>query len=107
MVGSRVSSAAIALFLFSIAGFGASPKLAPDLVGLDPGSFVDVIVQFSSLPDNAQAARIRALGGNPKVDLSGIGALVYSLPAAALEALAHTPNVVYISPDREVTATLD
>src|SRR5260370_28552164 len=103
----RLLCATFAILLFSIPCSGASPKLAPDLAGLDPASFVDVIVQYTAAPNESHAARIRALGGTPKVDLSVIHAAVYTLPAAALEALANTPNVVYVSPDREVRATLD
>src|ERR1019366_1580169 len=107
MIRSHVRCAVFALLLLAAPCFGASPKLSPDLAGLDPASFVDVIVQFAALPDQAQAARIHALGGNPKLDLSLINAAVYSLPAAALNALANSPNVLYVSPDRQVAATLD
>ena len=93
--------------LFSIPCFGGPDKIAPDLTGLDPSSFVDVIVQFAGPPDDAQGARIRALGGAPKATLDIINAGVYTLPAKAIEALSNSPNVVYISPDREVTGSLD
>src|SRR4051794_37641774 len=87
--------------------FGESAKVARDLTRVDRSSTVDVIVQFSGRPDAAQAARVRALAGNPKADLSVINAAVYSIPGSAIESLSDSPGVAYVSPDREVTATLD
>src|SRR5689334_16261315 len=86
--------------------FGDSPKLSPDLAS-DPSSVVDVIVQFDGPPGESQHAGVRQLGGTLKADLGFMRAGLYSLPARALEALANNPNVIYVSPDRQVNATLD
>jgi serine protease AprX len=86
--------------------FGA-PKLAPDLANLDPQSNVRVIVQFATPPGLQDHQRIQQAGGVHESDLDLVRGSVYSLPAAALKGLANNPNVLYVSPDRPVNATLD
>src|SRR6185369_5155500 len=98
---------AFALVLVPFLGFSSSAKLAPDLAQIGPQSKVDVIIQFATPPGNAQHARIMQRGGLLKTDLDLVKAAAYSLPAAALDALADDPEIVYISPDREVTPALD
>lgn len=95
------------LFLPAIC-WGDSSNIAPDLAGADPHSVVNVIVQFLSPPSSDDTHGISQLGGVPlEADLSVIGAELYSFPAQALGALAHNPNIAYISPDRPVSPTLD
>ena len=91
----------------AIAAFGAEPKIARDLEGVDPASTVDVIVQYAKTPTAEDHQRILNRGGKFKRDLSIIKAGHYSLPASALSALAKDSNVVAISPDREIRGTLD
>ena len=74
---------------------------------MDSRVVTDVIVQFTSPAADEQHRNIASLGGRFKADLGLIKSAVYSLPAAALPALARMPNVEYVSPDREVEATLD
>lgn len=105
---TRVRIRVIALVcFFSAVCLGQVNKIAPDLTGLDPASFVDVIVRFDGSGNASGDAAVRAMGGMPKAELQLIDAAVYSLPAKALEALSKNPNVLYISPDREVSAFLD
>ena len=103
----RLRSVGLALLLVSLVCAGQPRKLAPDLQGIDPGSTVSVIVQFATPPGAQELARIIQLGGVLITKLDLIQAAAYSLPASALAGLAKDPNVLYISPDREVTATLD
>jgi subtilisin family serine protease len=58
-------------------------------------------------PGDQQHASIRQRGGLLKANLDLVQASVYSMPAAALEALANNPAIVYISPDRDVAPALD
>jgi hypothetical protein len=103
----RFQPARFALLLIPLLCFGRSPKLASDLDNVDPQSTVDVIVQFATPADNEQHQKINQVGGLLRADLELIQGAVYSIPAAALTGLANNHNVLYISPDRQVTATLD
>ena len=95
------------IFLTPVFSQNVSPKLAKDLPDVDSRVVTDVIVQFTNPADDEQHRNIASLGGRFKADLGLIKSAVYSLPAAALPALARMPNVDYVSPDREVEATLD
>ena len=88
-------------------GFSASSKIAPDLEGADSNSTVDVIVQFSDVPTETDHQRIREHGAELKKELPVVKGALYSVPARKLEGLSENPRVVYISPDRQVGASLD
>src|SRR5690348_350698 len=107
MNGLRPAATALVCLVLSTVSYGSSPKIAPDLGGRDPASIVNVIVQFAPATAGAQQAFLAASGGTIVADLPLIEAVVVALPAAALEGVARNPNVLYISPDRSVTATLD
>jgi len=85
-----------ALLLTPVLGFGASPKIARDLDGVSAQATVPVIVQFASSPDNAQKQKLKNHGGRLRRELGMIRSAAYTLPAAALNALANDPQVVYI-----------
>src|SRR5580692_6978398 len=91
----------------AIAAFGAEPKIARDLEGVDPASTVDVIVRYAKTPTAENHQRILDRGGKFKRDLSIINAGHYSLPASALSEVAKDSDVVAISPDRAVRGLLD
>src|SRR6266852_1008168 len=107
MKNLQVCSAVFALVLVPFLGFGRSAKLASDLAQIGPQSRVDVIIQFVRPPGDQQHARILQRGGLLKTNLDLVQAAVYSIPAAALDALANDPEIVYISPDRDVAPALD
>ena len=98
-------------------GLSGKANVSPDLAALvvanaaNPGAIHDVIVQFRSLPSQAEIARLNANAGGhgPRqdVDLSAIQAQIYSMPIQALAGLANDPNIAYLSPDRPVQTTLD
>ena len=98
---------AFALLLTPPLCFGVSPKIAPDLAGVSPQTTVTVIIRFSSPLDNAVKQKLKDRGGNLKAELNLIHAASYTFPAAALQGIADDPQVIYISPDRSVGATLD
>ena len=80
-------------------------KIAKDLAGKHHNTTVDVIVQFR--PGKASHAAIHARGGSVKDDLPIVDGVLASLPVQALEGLANDPNIVFLSPDREVKSTMD
>ena len=87
--------------------FGDPSKVAPDLANADPHSVLSVIVQFNLPPSGQDIGSINQLGGQEQADLPLIQGKLFSIPAAALNGIAHNPNVAYISPDRVVSGMLD
>ena len=97
----------IIFLLAASLAFAGSPKISKDLEGLEPGAFVDVIVQFKKAPSEADFGAVRGRGATEKKRLPLIKSGVFSLPVAALAGVANNPAISYISPDRPVTASLD
>jgi serine protease AprX len=95
------------LLLSSSAWLLASPKISPDLRRGSGEGEIDVIVQFASEPSHRDHERVVRRGGRFKGELGLIRAGLYSLPSQTVSALASDPNVVYVSPDRQVEALLD
>src|SRR5712692_2299893 len=81
----------------------ADPKLAKDLPSSNAAGLVDVIVQFRSMPGQAELNQL----GQTKRTFNIIRAVQLTLPPAAIRALANNPNVVYVSPDRPAQGALD
>jgi serine protease AprX len=88
-------------------GFAGASKISPDLLQADPDSTVDIIVQFTGVPTETDHQRIREHGAELKKELPVVKGALYSVPARKLEGLSKNPRVVYISPDRPVSASLD
>src|SRR6266487_6293685 len=89
---------------------GKKHKLSKDLDALKGGhngATVDVIIQFNQTPTAAHHQKVQDKGGVLKTNLDFIKAGHYSVPTGALDDLANDPDVAYISPDREVSGSLD
>src|SRR6266567_2968028 len=85
-------------------------KLSKDLDALKyghSGATVDVIIQFNQTPTDAHHQKVQNKGGVLKTNLDFIKGAHYSVPVESLDALADDPDVVYISPDRDVSGSLD
>src|SRR3989454_1022684 len=85
-------------------------KLSKDLdalKGSHSGASVDVIIQFNQTPTYAHHKKVQNKGGVLKPKLDFIKAAHYSVPVESLDALADDPDVVYISPDRRLSGSLD
>ncbi|MEX2261156.1 MAG: S8 family peptidase, partial [Bryobacteraceae bacterium] len=94
-------------------------KISPDLRGLSSNSVVDVIVQYKSIPQSTSGGGLLGglLGGIPivgpllnavvKVTLGLLNAVVYTLTMQSVRELSEDPNVIYISRDRPVGASLE
>src|SRR5437016_14595318 len=94
----------VLVLVLSTALFGAPDKLAKDLHQANPGTFLDVVIQWSKPPGPVHHAKVAAQGGALKQSFTVIKAGLYSVPAAALNGLAHDPEIVFISPDRKHSA---
>src|SRR5437899_6185189 len=85
-------------------------KLSKDLdalKGSHSGASVDVIIQFNQTPTDAHHQKVQNKGGVLKTKLDFIKGAHYSVPVESLDALADDPDVVYISPDRRLSGSLD
>ena len=71
-------------------------KLSHELQSIDPGSTVDMIVQFRTTPADSELKNLAA-HGVLKNTFRHFPAAVFRGRADALEALAANPNVAYIS----------
>jgi hypothetical protein len=71
------------------------------------GTAVDVIVQYQNDPSDADVAKFTGKGARFKDHLKRFRTATYTVPADAIDKLSDDPNVVYISPDRVVTAQFD
>jgi subtilisin family serine protease len=65
-----------------------------------------VLVGFTKTPGASERAAVARLGGEVLRDLSNVNAFAVSVPAAAMNGLAHNPNVQYVEPDETRNALL-
>ena len=95
--------------LSATTGFGQVSKIAPDLLSLLTGLLqpVNVVVQYNSAPSLLDITKLLTLGGTINAQYSLIPAIAVKLPAAVVTVLALDPGIAYISPDRQLTGTLD
>src|SRR5436309_15228297 len=110
--GTRL--ALLALITLLAAGLcladGKKHKVSQDLEALKSGpsgSTVDVIIQYNQVPTDAHHQKVQNKGGVLKTKLDVIKGAHYSVPVESLDALADDPDVVYISPDRRLSGSLD
>ena len=95
-----------ALVLFGECGaFAASSKLSNELAGRDPGEQVDVIVQYAHAPTARQHQKLLQRGATMRQEFWSLNGAAYRVPAAVLADLGSDPEVLYVSPDREVRST--
>src|SRR5215218_63326 len=88
----------------ALAGSG---KLSKDLDAVPPGTNVAVIVQYTRAPGQADFDRLTANGGWSLRALHSVAGIAAHLPASRLAALAASPEVAYITPDRPVRRSMD
>src|SRR6266446_853613 len=89
---------------------GKKHKLSKDLDALKGGhngATVDVIIQFNQTPTAAHHQKVQNKGGVLKTNLDFIKGAHYSVTVESLDTLANDPDVAFISPDREVSGSLD
>src|SRR5258707_4649753 len=110
--GARLALLALITLLAAVLSFadGNKHKLSTDLDALKGGhngATVDVIIQFNQTPTAAHHQKVQSKGGVLKTKLDFIKGAHYSVPVESLDDLANDPDVAYISPDREVSGSLD
>jgi subtilisin family serine protease len=82
-------------------------KVAPELSGATSSQTVRVIVQTKGRPTQAHDGAISAKGGSKRQSFDELNALTADVPANAVASLAAREDVEYVSPDRQVRASLD
>ena len=93
-----------------VASASHAPKLSPDLQALarsSSGKSVNVIVRQSprqGLGLSVVGNLLNLLGGRVTRSFGRLGAVAARVPARSLGALASRPEVLYVSPDRAVSA---
>src|SRR6266704_2548509 len=109
--GARLALLALITLLAAGLSFAdGKNKVSKDLDALKGGhngATVDVIIQFNQTPTDAHHQKVQSKGGVLKTNLDFIKAAHYSVPAESLDALADDPDVTDISPDRDVSGSLD
>ena len=83
----------------------AGSKLAPDLNG-NSNAPVDVIIQFKTAPTNQELKGL-AINGKVKRQFKHITAVNAEIPWTIVANLEADPNVTYVSPNRNMTGSLD
>ena len=74
--------------------------------GSTPTGMVDIIVQFKTQPNAEALNRVRA-AGDVRRQYRAIPAIHMTVPVSMIERIASNPLVVYVSPDRTTTSSLD
>ena len=97
---STIFRTSVLLPLLSITLFAGHSKISPDLAKVPPAAKADVIIQWSTHPNQAQHNQVIELGGVLRHCFSTINAAAYTVPVNALDALAQNPAIIYISLDR-------
>src|SRR4051812_18548229 len=95
------------LLAFLFATNLVAARLSDDLQRVPPGAMVDVIVQFTGAPSAADLEAIGRSGGSLKRRLPNIEGGLFTLPGAALQGISRNPHVLYVSPDRRLSGSLE
>jgi hypothetical protein len=98
---------ALALAMTLTAPLLAGGKLSRDFDRVRDQDTVGVIVEYKEGIGEKHHERIRRRGGRLKHQLRSINAGAYELSGRALRELENDTDVASISPDYEVSATLD
>ncbi len=93
------------LLLSATLSMAAPPRLSKDLRHVSSKQWVNVIVQYRVPPTQSEFKQVVIKGGSPQENLPLIRGGAFTVKASSLSTLANDPNVVYVSPNRTVTAT--
>ncbi len=101
------STPVFAAILLASPGFGQA-VIAPDLLQPKGEEIVEVLVQYKTQPSNNRRLRsMQARTGRQARQFENIPVAHVAVNAADLAALEQDPEVISISPDREVTSYLE
>src|ERR1700674_1521157 len=101
---NRTKVLLVAMTLAS-AAFADPHKVAPDLDDKERGKFSDVIIRFKSKLNPGHVQKIQGKGGTVKHTFASVNSVHANMSAARLAELSNDADVVYISPDRNLSAT--
>jgi serine protease AprX len=82
-------------------------KVAKDFAKVDPGSTVNVIVQWKETPDATANQKVVNRGGSLRSVHQSIKAAAYRMPMSMVNDLANDPSVDHISIDHPIASKLD
>jgi len=101
-------NATVRVVLAALAGSAAfaGSKISPDMPVSTPTGVVDVIVQYRTAPSSSRLEFLPATA-TVRHQFHNIPAVHATVPVSSISRLASDPAVVYISPDRAVTGSLD
>src|SRR4051794_13951942 len=94
----------LTLGLLSVSSLMAGNKLSMDLQGLPPSASVDVIIQFTGLPSQADLDAVSHAGGVMRQALQSIHGALFTVKVGQLNGIANNPHITYISPDRKISS---
>src|SRR5437588_1002158 len=97
------------LLLMSTPVFADITKLSSDLVTIlaNPLGTTNVVIQFKTAPSLLDLLQITALGGTITNQYSSLPAVSARLPNAVVLLVSDLLNIVFMTPDRVVAASLD
>ena len=84
----------------------ADHKVSPDTPATTPNGWMDVIVQFKVPPTKDQLKQFGSYG-QLKKQFKSLNAIHLTLPTSVIQALAASPWVSYITPNRPTKSSLD
>jgi len=98
------------VLLLGAAGIAmAGSKISPDMPASTSTGLIDVIVQFKTPPSQTQLKQLAPFG-QLRSQLTSINGIHLTLPVFLVQALASSPfltNIAYITPDRQLSRSLD
>ena len=86
---------------------GDDSKLSPDLRNYSSSQKVQVIVQYKQMPQPTLLGGLLNVVGSLLSQIPLLNAVVTLVDSTGLVQLASDPNVVYVSPDRQVQLLSD
>src|SRR5579863_7363674 len=89
----------------SLAAFGGA-RISSDMPRSTASGSVDIIVQFKTQPDSTALNHVRAVG-QIRRQYRAIPAVHMTVPVSMIGHIASNPQVLYVSPDRTTTSSLD
>ena len=97
----------LTLGLLSVSSLMGANKLSVDLQGLPASASVDVIIQFTGPPSQADLAAISQAGGVMRQAMQSIHGALVTVKVGQLSGIANNPSINYISPDRKISSSLE
>src|SRR5512146_191861 len=102
-----MKKALLILLAFVTTAFAGDGKLAPELKQKPGRDTVQVIIQFRHAPSEREDQKISQHGGTLHSPVPLVNGVLASMPASRAAELSDDPDVIYISPDRQLNSSMD